>query len=123
MRLTDRCVPGQSAAPAGPEALAGYVTRIVALPITAIHSLLVHLLWHDKQRSEYFADYLAATIAGTVATEALLSKSTLEEHLAAVLLRNAYSTTQSGDYILGLFGEGSNSCRAANGSGCGVRAR
>ena len=33
-----------------------------SLPITAIHSLL---LWHDKQRSEYFADYLAATIAGT----------------------------------------------------------
>jgi Zn-dependent protease with chaperone function len=87
----------------GTEALAGYVTRIVSLPLTAIQSLLIHLLWHDKQRSEYFADHLAATIAGTAATEELLSKSALEEHLDAVLLRNAYSTTQSGAYILGLF--------------------
>lgn len=87
----------------GTEALAGYITRIVSLPLTAIQSLLIHLLWQDKRRSEYFADYLSATIAGTAATSELLNKSALEEHLDAVLLRNAYSTSQSGAYILGLF--------------------
>lgn len=71
--------------------------------LAALHALLMHLLWRVKQRSEYFADYLAATIAGTPATVDLLDKIALGEHLDAVLLRHAFSTAQSGDYILGLF--------------------
>jgi heat shock protein HtpX len=87
----------------GMEALAGHLTRVMAFPLAALRALLMHLLWQVKQRSEYFADYLAATIAGTPATVDLLERSAMGEHLDAVLLRHAFSTAQSGDYILGLF--------------------
>jgi len=85
------------------EVLASYVTRVLSLPLVALQGLLFHLLWQEKQRSEYFADYLAASIAGTPATVGLLSRVALEEHLEDVLLRHAYSSAQSGSYILGLF--------------------
>jgi Zn-dependent protease with chaperone function len=35
---------------------------------------LVHLLWHDSQRAEYLADYLASNVSGTDAMLALLEK-------------------------------------------------
>ena len=40
---------------------------------------LVHLLWRDKQRAEYLADYLASTVSGTTAMLRMLDKL----HLAA----------------------------------------
>jgi hypothetical protein len=65
--------------------------------------LIAQLLWVDKQRSEYFADYLAATISGTDAAVSSLQRLQCKEHLDDVLLRNVYSTSQSGAFILGLF--------------------
>jgi hypothetical protein len=87
----------------GIEALAGSITRLLAFPLICLRGLLLHLLWQDKQRSEYLADYLAATVAGTDATTNLLVKSRLGEHLEAVLLRHAYSSSQSGSQMLALF--------------------
>jgi Zn-dependent protease with chaperone function len=85
------------------EAVARYLTWIVALPLIGLHNLLLHLLWQEKQRAEYFADYLAARVAGTSGTVGLLRRFALGEHLQDVLLRHAYSTEQSGSYILSLF--------------------
>ncbi len=83
----------------------GYVTWLLSLPFVAVQSLLVQLLYLDKQQAEYFADYLASTVAGTETMVATLRRLGCGEHLGDVLLRNAYSTSQSGARILALFQE------------------
>jgi heat shock protein HtpX len=85
------------------ELLAGYLTWVFSVPFVLVEGLLLHLLFQDRQRAEYFADYLAASLAGTQATISVLRRFALGEHLHDVLLRNAYSTAQSGSYILDLF--------------------
>jgi heat shock protein HtpX len=85
------------------EILAGYVAWISSVPFAATQSLLAHLLWLDKQQAEYFADYLGSLISGTEAAVSTLQRLRCVEHLDDVLLKNAYSTSQSGAYILGLF--------------------
>jgi len=85
------------------EVLGAYVTWIASIPFAAAQSLLAQLLWLDKQQAEYFADYLGSTISGTDAAISTLQRLRCEEHLEDVLLRNAYSTSQSGAYILGRF--------------------
>ena len=85
------------------EVLGGYAIWILSIPFASLQSLLAQLLWLDKQRSEYFADYLAATISGTDAVASLLQRLGCKEHLNDVLLRNVYSRSQSGADILGLF--------------------
>jgi heat shock protein HtpX len=85
------------------EILAGYVTAILSVPFAALQSLLAQLLWFDSQHAEYFADYLGSTIAGTDAAVSSLQRLGCGEHLNNVLLKNAYSTTQSGAHILDLF--------------------
>lgn len=89
--------PLQQAAPGG------YLTWVLSIPFTALQSLLAQLLWLDQQQAEYFADYLGSTIAGTDAVVTTLERMGSSEHLDDVLLRNAYSTAQSGATILGLF--------------------
>jgi Zn-dependent protease with chaperone function len=85
------------------EMLAGYLYWILSLPVAAVQSLLAQLLWLNKQQAEYFADYLAAKIAGTDAAVSTLQRLGCSDYLDEVLNRNAYSTSQSGAYILGLF--------------------
>jgi hypothetical protein len=87
----------------GMEALASYVTGVLSLPLVALRDLLFHLLWQESQRAEYFADYLAASMAGTSAKVGALRRLALAGHLNDTLLRNAYSSAQSGRYMLGLF--------------------
>jgi heat shock protein HtpX len=85
------------------ELLAGRITWLLSLPLVGLQDLLFHLLWQEKQRAEYFADHLAASIAGTSAAVGLLRRSALDQHLQDVLLRHAYSNAQSGRYMLDLF--------------------
>jgi hypothetical protein len=87
------------------ERVGGYFVYVLSIPFAAVQSLLAQLLYLDKQQAEYFADYLASTISGTEAIVALLRRMGCHEHLDEVLLRNAYSTSQSGAHILGLFRE------------------
>jgi heat shock protein HtpX len=83
--------------------LGGSITWLLSLPFALLQSLLAQLLWLDKQQAEYFADYLGSMVAGTPATISALQRLMCAEHLTDVLLRNAYSRSQSGAYILGLF--------------------
>jgi Zn-dependent protease with chaperone function len=46
----------------------------MAQVVRAAASVMSHLVWHDSQRAEYLADHLAAEVAGTTATVALLEK-------------------------------------------------
>lgn len=87
------------------ERVGGYFIYLLSIPFAAVQSLLAQLLCLDKQQAEYFADYLASTISGTEAMVASLRRIGCHEHLDEVLLRNAYSTSQSGSHILGLFRE------------------
>jgi Zn-dependent protease with chaperone function len=85
------------------EILGGCAVWILSIPFAALQSVLAHLLWLDKQRAEYFADYLGSTVSGTSAAVSLLQRTGCNEHLDDVLLRSAYSTSQSGSEILRLF--------------------
>jgi heat shock protein HtpX len=87
------------------EILGGYVLWVLSIPFAAVQSLLAQLLWLEKQRAEYFADYLGSTVSGTDAAVSLLRRLGCNEHLDDVLLRSVYSTSQSGAEILGLFRE------------------
>jgi heat shock protein HtpX len=87
------------------EILGGSAIWIFSIPFALLQSLLAQLFWFDKQRAEYFADYLGSTISGTDAAVSSLQRSECKEHLDEVLLRNAYSTSQSGAHILELFRE------------------
>jgi len=87
------------------ERAVGSLIWILSIPFAAVQSLLAQLLWLDKQQAEYFADYLASTVAGTEAVVSTLRRAGCVEHLDDVLLRNAYSISQSGARILGLFRE------------------
>jgi heat shock protein HtpX len=85
------------------ELFAGYFFWVLSIPVAAVQSLLVQLLWLNKQQAEYFADYLAAGVSGTAAAVSLLQRLGCSGYLHEVLVRNAYSTSQSAAYILGLF--------------------
>lgn len=87
------------------EVLSGCVTWALSYPFALMESLLVQLLYIDKQKAEYFADYLATKIVGTSAVVSTLQRLSCGEHLDDVLLKNAYSNTQSGAYIMKLFRE------------------
>lgn len=87
----------------GFELLAGYVTWGLSYPFTFIEGLLVQLLFFDKQRAEYLADYLAATVAGTGAMVSALHRLSSGELLHDVLLKSAYSSSQSGVGMLNRF--------------------
>jgi len=87
------------------ERVGGYFFYILSTPLAAVQALLAQLLWLDKQQAEYFADYLASTVSGSGAMVSALQQMGCAEHLDEVLLRNAYSTSQSGARILGLFRE------------------
>jgi heat shock protein HtpX len=89
----------------GPMGLIGYFVWIFSVPFAAVQSLLAQLLYFDKQQAEYFADYLGSTVSGTEAAVSTLQRAGCAEHLDDVLLRNAYSISQSGARILGLFRE------------------
>ena len=87
------------------ERVGGYVIWIFSIPFAAVQSLLAQLLCLDKQQAEYFADYLASTVSGTEAIMSTLQRLGCGDHLDDVLLRNVYSTSQSGARILALFRE------------------
>ena len=87
------------------ERVGAYVIYILSSPLAAVQVLLAQLLCFDKQQAEYFADYLASTVSGTEAMVSALRRMGCAEHLDEVLLRNAYSTSQSGARILALFRE------------------
>ena len=87
------------------ELLGGYLIWPLSIPFAGMQSLLVQLLWLEMQRAEFFADYLGSAVSGTDAAVASLQKLGSSIYLDEVLVRHAYSTSQSGAYILGLFRE------------------
>ncbi|RNB90261.1 hypothetical protein EDM56_07025 [Brevibacillus fluminis] len=58
--------------------------------------LLSHLLWRDKQRAEFFADYLAASVSGLDAKLGLLEKLHLD-HMFRFAVQKVAITKQQGN--------------------------
>jgi heat shock protein HtpX len=55
---------------------------------------LIHLLWRNRQRAEYLADYLAATVSSTAAIHSLLDKLHLEASCKLAMQRVALGSGQ-----------------------------
>ena len=60
--------------------------------------LLLFLLWQDRQRAEYLADYLAATVSGTEAQLTLLDKLHLKDALKKSLIK-AYLNREGDNFF------------------------
>lgn len=52
---------------------------------------LSHLIWHDSQRAEYLADYLASAVSGTDAMLSMLEKLHYQRTFSVALQRTALS--------------------------------
>ena len=74
---------------------------ILRLPVWAVLSLEVHLLLRDSQRAEYYADALAARVAGSAAVVSLHEKLLLTGFVDGVARRVAIGRAQDVD----VFGE------------------
>jgi Zn-dependent protease with chaperone function len=93
----------QSSGHARPSLIGLAIRHMLSLPFLAWQSVTAQLLWLDKQTAEYYADHLGARISGTEAAVSTLHRLGCDEHLNDVLLRSAYSTSQSGEHVLGLY--------------------
>jgi Zn-dependent protease with chaperone function len=87
--------------------IAGLATMVTNLFLHLLSQLvrfiasgMSHLLWHNAQRAEYFADHLAARVAGTEAVLALLDTLQLDKMVDLSVQRTAMAIG-SGD----LFGD------------------
>ena len=71
--------------------------------ISGLRGLLLRLLYLDSQRAEYLADYLAAKVAGPVATTRLLGKLGFGGNLAAVAERAYFRGDTDGRTVIDAF--------------------
>ena len=84
MRWYDACTPGRVDLYSGNgsltfSAMAAYFIGAVLAALIRVHILVLRrLLYANAQRAEYFADYLAAQVAGTPAVLSLMDKSHLQ---------------------------------------------
>ncbi|MCP4937002.1 MAG: hypothetical protein GY927_23045 [bacterium] len=72
---------------------------LISRPMALLQATLAHFLWHDHQKAEYYADYLATTLVGTKAMIKSLNKVSFGPQIHRFLLENVYSTEQSGRVI------------------------
>jgi Zn-dependent protease with chaperone function len=70
---------------------------LVSRPILGLLHLELHLLLRDTQRAEYYADALAARVAGTDATVGLLEKLLLEPTVRSVAQRLVHDRDSDAD--------------------------
>jgi Zn-dependent protease with chaperone function len=71
--------------------------------ILAVRYSIMLLLYLDSQRAEYFADFLAARVAGSEAMKSTLASLAFHKHLEPYLLRNFAAVDASGTSVLESF--------------------
>ena len=71
--------------------------------VFAIRYLIMKLLYLDSQRAEYFADFLAARVAGTEAMTSTLTSLEYHQHLIPFLLRGFEAADMAGTSALESF--------------------
>ncbi|MFO0993444.1 MAG: M48 family metallopeptidase [Hyphomicrobiales bacterium] len=96
---------GQDPDSIGGEHYGGIVKMVMALLagiVRLVRRTIVQFLYLDSQRAEYFADFLAARVAGTDATLALLRKNRFSESLKSFLFERVSlsDATRTGVYTL-----------------------
>ena len=77
------------------EYFAGVLLWLLSYIPRAWAMLLVHTLWQDSQRSEYYADALAARVSGTQSMLGLLDKLHLAHILAGAIQIGSGESGQS----------------------------
>ena len=80
-----------------------YLLWILSWFIELIYIGLSHLVWHQSQRAEFLADFLATTVSGTQAMKDDLQKMPYGEHLQIFANKSIFSNQQSGKKILTKF--------------------
>lgn len=77
------------------------VLSLLSKSAWAVGAILCHLLWHESQRAEHYADILAAKVSGTVALRSLLTKM----HLSRTFELGLHELALSRDPNRDLFAE------------------
>ena len=86
-----------------PDVLVHVVMRLLRGAASALRSRLTQLLYLDSQRAGYLSDYLAAKVAGPVATAKLLGKLGLGGNLEAVARRAYFAGDTDGRTVIDAF--------------------
>ncbi len=68
---------------------------VLTWPIWAVIYLLSHLSWHESQRAEYLADFLAAKVGGSKAASACLQKLSHAGEAVAIIRRGALGSSRA----------------------------
>lgn len=81
--------------------VSGFFMKGLALIPFGLLMLIIHLLWHDSQRAEYFADLVGAELSGTKSSISLMEKIQFDEIFYHVVRKTA--VTNSSSSLLDLF--------------------
>jgi heat shock protein HtpX len=75
--------------------VSGFFMKGVALIPYGLYLLIIHLLWQDKQRAEYYADLVGAELSGTKASITLMEKILFDQTFYHVVQKSAVTKNRS----------------------------
>jgi heat shock protein HtpX len=81
--------------------ISAFFMKGLALIPYGLYMLIVHLLWQDSQRAEYFADLVAAELSGTTSSIRLMEKIQFDQIFLHVVRKTA--VTNNSTNLLELF--------------------
>jgi heat shock protein HtpX len=75
--------------------ISGFFMKGLALIPYVLFMLIIHLLWHDGQRAEYFADLIGAELSGTKSSISLMEKIQFDQIFYHVVRKAAVTNSSS----------------------------
>jgi heat shock protein HtpX len=75
--------------------ISGFFMKGLALIPYGLYMLIIHLLWQDKQRAEYFADLVGAELSGTKSSIHLMEKILFDQIFYHVVRKAAVTNNSS----------------------------
>jgi heat shock protein HtpX len=75
--------------------ISAFFMKGLALIPYVLYMLIVHLLWHDSQRAEYFADLVGAELSGTKSSISLMEKIQFDQIFYHVVRKAAVTNSSS----------------------------
>jgi heat shock protein HtpX len=75
--------------------ISGFFMKGLALIPYGLYMLMIHLLWHDSQRAEYFADLVGAELSGTKSFIHLMEKIQFDQIFYHVVRKAAVINSSS----------------------------
>jgi Zn-dependent protease with chaperone function len=75
--------------------ISGFFMKGLALIPYGLYMLIIHLLWHEKQRAEYYADLVGAQVSGTKSAISLMEKVQFDQLFYHVVRKSAVTNNSS----------------------------